>query len=447
MKKFITQNEAVERVKELGEDFIVIQNPDYIFPEFEIVPLAPKFFKPPEKISAIVMDMDGTTTTTEELCIHSLEFMVRQMSGRLSVDSWSGLTEIDYPFIIGNSTTKHVEYLINKYSDSFRNDSIMTGYFLAIVKTLSLGKDEGRKEEVRNNLYALNCGSLLENNHFLEFISKDDHSEDTFFEFSQFICGIYSPKINLNSLSDFVRVGIDIYYQKYHEILHNLKNKILVPNQFHHKKNLIEPMAGIGIFIAMIKGLLGDKITNLYPLILEYYKTKCGKDFIPSNEDEIKSKLKELSLSFVGNPAKLAVVTSSIFYEADIVLSEVFSVLQKEVDKWDLPSNSKTKIAMLFSDYHKVYDAVVSASDSNEIRLKPHRDLYSIALHKLSIPKNDFNKVIGFEDSESGTIAIRAAGINRCIAVPFAQTTNHDFSAATFIANGGLPQTILEYLI
>ena len=97
-----------------------------------------------------------------------------------------------------------------------------------------------------------------------------------------------------------------------------------------------------------------------------------------------------------------------------------------------------------FETYQKYYDGFVTASDSNEIRLKPHRDLYSIALHKLAVPKNDFNKVIGFEDSESGTIAIRAAGIGRAVAVPFAKTEGHNLDAASYISKGGLPEIILK---
>jgi beta-phosphoglucomutase-like phosphatase (HAD superfamily) len=70
--------------------------------------------------------------------------------------------------------------------------------------------------------------------------------------------------------------------------------------------------------------------------------------------------------------------------------------------------------------------------------LKPHRDLYSIALHKLNVSqKTTLSKVIGFEDSESGTIAIRAAGIGKCIAVPFAETSGHNLDAATHICNDG----------
>lgn len=95
--KYIEKSEIPFLYKGMGEDFAMIENPGYIFPRFEIVPLAKKS-KKVEDIVAVVMDMDGTTTTTEVLCIHSLEFMVRQITGRMSKEEWLGLDEEhDYP--------------------------------------------------------------------------------------------------------------------------------------------------------------------------------------------------------------------------------------------------------------------------------------------------------------------------------------------------------------
>jgi len=126
-------------------------------------------------------------------------------------------------------------------------------------------------------------------------------------------------------------------------------------------------------------------------------------------------------------------------------LREVFKIILSKIDKMLPNSNEKIKILNWFKDYKNYYDAVITASDSNEIRLKPHRDLYSIALYKLNMPRDKFNQVVGFEDSESGTIAIRAAGIGLSIAVPFAETSGHNLKAATYVCKGGLPEVILKY--
>ena len=114
------------------------------------------------------------------------------------------------------------------------------------------------------------------------------------------------------------------------------------------------------------------------------------------------------------------------------MIKQVFLSIQKEIATWPLSDKTKNMLIQNFIHYHTVYNSFVTANDSHEIRLKPHRDLYSIALQHLHISDEDMNKVIGFEDSESGTIAIRAAGISCAIALPFAETAGHDLSASSF---------------
>ena len=120
-------------------------------------------------------------------------------------------------------------------------------------------------------------------------------------------------------------------------------------------------------------------------------------------------------------------------------------LLQEQVAAWPVAQAKREHLLEKFSSYLNVFDSVITASDSSEIRLKPHRDLYSLALHQLGIPKEDFDKVIGFEDSESGTIAIRAAGIGLCVAVPFADTQGHRLDYASLVLQGGLPEAILRH--
>ena len=145
----------------MGNEFALVKNPRYIHPEYELYPLAPKIKKPLSNLTAAVMDMDGTTTTTELLCIHSLEFMVRKFSNRIDPKKWKGLDEVrDYPNIIGNSTTKHVEFLIKKYQNSFIRDEVIKSFLFAAAWSLSVGKDAKRKEEVQNNLIQAGCKNL-----------------------------------------------------------------------------------------------------------------------------------------------------------------------------------------------------------------------------------------------------------------------------------------------
>lgn len=449
-KKFADKKEAKQLISKLGEDFAVVKNPGFIHPDYELYPLALKTKKPVETLTATVMDMDGTTTTTEALCIHSLEFMVKKLSGRMKRDHWKGLDSVkDYPHIIGNSTTKHVEYLIEKYQKTFKNNLIIKSFLYAAGWTIVYGKDTKRREEVIQNLNDLNCSQLI-NDERLKKLNPltlpDDEDEE---QLSEYFYSKYKSQIKKFDFNSIVRIGIDVYYQRYHGILERIKlgeGKFIAENLFGDpNKHLIEAMPGIEIFLPMIKGFIKSNEDIYFEQLLVDYEFKSGKKFPEKNIDIARISFIKLCKYFVQSPLKVAIVTSSIFYEADIVLREVFKIIISTLDRIIPVSDDKLKILERFKDYKNYYDAVVTASDSNEIRLKPHRDLYSIALYKLNVPREKFNQVIGFEDSESGTIAIRAAGIGLSIAVPFAETTGHNLKAATYVCKGGLPEVILKH--
>jgi beta-phosphoglucomutase-like phosphatase (HAD superfamily) len=449
-KKFINKKEAKQLISKLGDEYAVVKNPGYIHPEYELYPLAPKIKKPVNALTASVMDMDGTTTTTEALCIHSLEFMVRKLSGRMIKQQWKGLDALkDYPHIIGNSTTKHVEYLIDKYQNTFKNDQIIKSFLYAAGWTIIYGKDAKRKEEVIQNLNDLGCTELIRDERVIKLNPStlpDDEDEE---QLSEYLFSQYSAQFKRPDSNSLVRIGIDVYYQRYHEILERIKlgeGKFIADNLFGNpEKHLIEAMPGIEIFLPMIKGLITSNEEIYFNQLLIDYEIKCGKKFPENKVDNARKSFGTLCKHFVNNPLKVAVVTSSIFYEADIVLREVFKIIYTKLDKMISDSDEKTKLLKMFNDYRNYYDAIVTASDSNEIRLKPHRDLYSIALYKLNVPREKFNQVVGFEDSESGTIAIRAAGIGLSIAVPFAETSGHNLRAATYVCKSGLPEVILKH--
>lgn len=449
-KKFANKKEAQQLISKLGNEFAVVKNPGYIHPEYELYPLAPKIIKPVDALTASVMDMDGTTTTTEALCIHSLEFMVRKLSGRMTKQQWKGLDSVkDYPHIIGNSTTKHVEYLIEKYQKTFKNDQIIKSFLYAAGWTFIYGKDAKRKEEVIQNLNDLNCTSLIKDQRLINLNPSSLPDAEDEAQISDYLFSQYSKHFKEPDFNALVRIGIDVYYQRYHEILERIKlgeGKIIAENLFGDpEKHLIEAMPGIEIFLPMIKGLLTSTEDIYFDQLLIDYEIKSGKKFPEKNIVKARKTFYDLCKHFVKDPLKVAVVTSSIFYEADIVLKEVFKIILSKLDKMLPNGRDKINILSKFKDYRNYYDAVVTASDSNEIRLKPHRDLYSIALYKLNVPREKFDQVVGFEDSESGTIAIRAAGIGLSIAVPFAETSGHNLKAATYICKGGLPEVILKH--
>ncbi len=450
MKKFVNSTKAIQLVHQLGEEFAVIKNPSYIYPPFEIYPLAPKQEQPLNHVSGIVMDMDGTTTTTEALCIHSLEFMTRKITDRISRLTWPGLNRLkDYPHIIGNSTTKHVEYLIKTYGKSIKSNALRRSYLEASLWFFIYGKDPGRLAEVINNLQNLGLKELLNDPHLDKMRRLKNRQKAIPTAACKYFIDKYGAMIKADNFSQIVRMAIDIYYQRYHEILAKIEDgngeQLSQELLGESNKHLIQPMPGIGIFLALVKGWLGKELTAFASILLPHLQ-KIDPIFVNRLDREIvKDQLYRLGCFFQNHPAKVAVVTSSIFYEAHIVLSEVFRILYSEVNQWPLSEKRKEIVKQHFANYQNFYDGFITASDSSEIRLKPHRDLYSIALHRLGIPPSKFKQVIGFEDSESGTIAIRAAGIGRCVAVPFSETAHHNFTAATHVIKGGIPETIIKH--
>jgi len=197
----------------------------------------------------------------------------------------------------------------------------------------------------------------------------------------------------------------------------------------------------VGLFLALVKGWVPPADSQaLAPLWL----AALEQDGQKGDRDLAEKDLVALALRFEEKPLLTGLVTSSVAYEMDIVLKTVFKAIQKEVLEWPVSEELKEKLHTAFGDYRQVLDVQVNASATSEGRLKPHRDLYSMALQRLGIPADGFDRVLGFEDSESGTIAMRAAGIGMAMAVPFQDTANHDLSAAAKVLPGGLAQAVLQ---
>ena len=235
-----------------------------------------------------------------------------------------------------------------------------------------------------------------------------------------------------------VRCAVTIYYQRYHYILEQLDEgrteglarRILKED----RADLIEPMPGAAVFLALVKGLLGEEPEAAFSAL------RARGDGAPPGAAE---KFFALCRRFAARPAKVGIVTSSIAYEARIVLKEVLRVIRGQVRGWDASAGLKERAHALFRDTDSLYDAFITASDSSEIRLKPHRDLYAIALQRFGLAPEDYDAVIGFEDSTSGVTAIKAAGCGMCVAVPFESTRRHDFTAADYVAWEGFPEILL----
>ena len=445
--KFADAQTAARLAGALSDQYAIVANPPYIYPSYDVYPLSKGTPVLEDGLLAAVMDMDGTTTTTEPLCINALDTMVRRCCGRADDPAWPGLDQQqDYPHIIGNSTTKHVEYLVRTYGDRFQQAEMRTHLVHGAAWTLARGKDPGRKRDLRNTLAALGVGAMVEDAAFQALLRVRDFGSAEARAGAEAVAEAHRDAFNFEGIPNLTRAGIEIYYQRYHELLgwvaegrgDEMAEQVLGPGG----KRLIGPMPGVGVFLALLKGWLGRDAAR-FADALAAPLTAAG--MLSENElPACRERLGQLGVYLEKHPARVALVTSSIFYEADLVLTEVFRIIRTEIPQWPVSDAKKSFLLERFAGPHHYYDGFITATDSSEIRLKPHRDLYSMAMHEIGLYPEDFGRVVGFEDSESGTIAIRAAGIRVCCALPFHMTTGHHFEAATRVCPGGLPEVMLK---
>jgi hypothetical protein len=102
------------------------------------------------------------------------------------------------------------------------------------------------------------------------------------------------PELNR---TDLVKLGIDIYYQRYHAILQRIKrgeSRQISAELFNDpEKRLIQPMPGILIFLSLIKGWLGNEAGKCRPDASERIRTEIrqshltGADTVQSFNDQI----------------------------------------------------------------------------------------------------------------------------------------------------------------
>ncbi|MEN6626683.1 MAG: hypothetical protein ABFD69_10700 [Candidatus Sumerlaeia bacterium] len=441
--------EAAQLVARLGEEFAVVRNPGYIHPPYELYPLAPRAVTPLPELAAVVSDMDGTTTTTEHLCVYSLDYMVRRMTGRLGREDWPGLGDRDHPHVIGNSTTKHVEYLVDAYGASLDRQAFLEALVESILWTLALSRDDTRRGEAQTTATILGIDELIRSQPAAALMRDKSFTMEQLRQVAHGLASGSLDTFHATERGDLVRGGIEIYYARYHQILEGIgqgQAETLARRLLGEGRRLIEPMPGVGLFLSAVKGLItpGEAGTLFDACAADLLRAKGRPVPEAGAMNSMRADFVKAVEGFNARPVPVAIVTSSLAYEARIVLAELFAVVRGMMADWPIPPASRDKLLEKFASPDDLYDGILTATDSSEIRLKPHRDLYSMALHRLGIGTERFGHVLGLEDSESGVIGIRAAGIGLAVAVPFDQTLGHDLSAATKLCPGGLPQVMFE---
>lgn len=451
---FVPFGKIPDLYRRLGErlgadEFVCVPNLEYVYAPFEVYPLAPHCRPPLEHVAAFAVDMDGTSTTTEPLALHALEYMVRRFTGRLTPAEWPGLDEkLDHPYVIGNSNFRHTEFLAERYRDRFDDAAFRQAFFEAVCWTLACMDDPQRRRDITQN--ARNCGlaALLDDAEFQRLVGGGSVTADNVGTMVPPFVARHGTALRCRHSGELVPAALDIYYYRYHAILRaiergrgqELSRELLGQSG----RRLIEPMPGYEVFVPLIKGWLGPEVDGLYDMLrAEYQRHAPGEN--AAELDAARPRLAALAERFRRQPAKLALVTASIAYEAHVSMKEVIAITAERVASWPIAAEHRERIAARLADYRDVFEGFVNASDACEHRLKPHRDLYSLALQQMSVPREEYAYCVGLEDTEPGVIATRAAGIGCAVALPNHDTRRQDYTAATMIVRGGLPELILRH--
>jgi len=431
--------------EELGSgEFAQVRNLDYVFSPSELYPLAPHVRPPLERIVAFAIDMDGTSTTTEPLALHALEYMVRRITGRPEKAQWPGLDErLDYPHVIGNSNFRHTEFLVQRYRDRIDPVAFAQAFIEAAAWTLACMTDAGRRRDVLENARHCGLADLLADAAFHRLTQRGEPDPEQVAP----LVAQHGPAFRPQHEGQLVAAALDIYYMRYHSILRRLEQgegDRLARELFGEGgRRLVAPMPGYDVFVPLIKGWLGPQADALYEPLREHLLRNAELGHTPAELDRCRPRLDRLADHFRQQPAKLALVTASIAYETHACIDEVMRVLVQQVQQWPVPAECRERIAERLADRAAVFDGFVNASDTWEARLKPHRDLYSLALYRMSVPKDEYRFCVGLEDTEPGIIALRAAGVGCAVALPNRDTRRQNYAAATEVIRGGLPELIL----
>jgi hypothetical protein len=201
-------------------EFACVRNLDYVFAPREVYPLAPRVQPPLARIAAFAIDMDGTSTTTEPLALHALEYMVRRFTGRLTPAEWPGLDEkLDYPHVIGNSNFRHTEFLVERYRAHLSHDAFRQAFFEAVCWTLAVMDDAQRRRDVSQN--ARNCGlsDLLDDGEFTRLVSGSTVTAENVGKLVEPFVRRFGAVFRCDHFGELVAAALDIYYLRYHSIL------------------------------------------------------------------------------------------------------------------------------------------------------------------------------------------------------------------------------------
>lgn len=423
-------SEATAELTAMGEEFALIPNPVGVFPPAEIVPLGPKFQVLDGPPSAIFVDMDGTLTNTEPLFLHQVEEVVRNTTGWHRVEDWAGIDpERDYPNIVGFSTQRNLEYLYPVARDAIRPAL----FFSEAVRAFAFLAKRDMPADIVRRIRALATVYGIEA------------------EVDQASAGVLpAPLVDTLarrypniSQEMFAHFGLLIFYADYIDILERVirGDGAEISRRIHGDASVpaVNAMPGVALLFAVTQGwLAGEETTALAAHLAD-----------PAWSDDERARaarhLARAAMAFHGGPCPVALVTSSGIFESRLVLQAVFRAVREEVSAWPIGEGARARILAGTQHPETFFSTVVTCDDVGEMRIKPWRDPYNLALARLGMDATAARSVIGFEDTEVGITAQRGAGVGIPCAVPLEFTRNQDFQGAAHVLHGGMLEAVLRH--
>ncbi len=439
--------DLLHRARRAGwSEFARVRNLDYVNARYELYPLAPHTPLPLERIRAFAVDMDGTSTTTEPLALHGLEYMVRRFTGRLLRTAWTGLDPVvDHPHVIGNSNFRHTEFLVERYRDAISPTALRDAFFEALLWTLANMDDPQRHHDVRQAARSCGLADLLADAQFQADVQQR-LSDRELSDCARAWVLRAGDRFRCTTTTQLVDAALQVYYLRYHGLLQQIAaGEPLSADMFPEfvDREPIAPMPGYDLFLPLVKGMFADGDADVvFERLRAAYEQSGAVDGAP---DVQRARVTRLIAYFRANPVAVALVTASIRYEAEACMKQVVRLIGERAQQWDVSSATRARIAEHFGRGLQVFDGFVHATLAHEARLKPHRDLYSMALFQMSIPVEDYGACVGLEDTEPGIVSLRAAGIGCAVALPNPDTRGQHYGAAARVVRYGLPELILDH--
>jgi beta-phosphoglucomutase-like phosphatase (HAD superfamily) len=441
----LSLEQATARLRDLSQEFAVIENHGVAFPPYDVVPLSPCHAHTDGPLRAVLMDMDGTTTLTEDLCIHGLTCALRDVTRRPDGSSaFNGLDhERDFPNIIGTSASTNVAYLMETYGHLLDPVSMQRNFLKSAAWNLNPHRDPIRRAEAETTVRICNGADVLDDPRFHQLLAQTDERALVDTPANETLVDALSSVFTFETSEQTGRAILDVYYIYLHgyfaAIARGEGHLVAADVYGDSTRPAIAPLRGVGLACALARGLLADCPNEVVALA----EQQAGR----AATDAERSALAQAAVNFGTAPTLVALVTSSGYYEARTILTEVFRGLRIEVAQWPVPSPVRERLVAAFASPEQFYDAIITADESHEIRLKPFRDLYTIAARALGLDHAALRNTVGFEDTWAGVTAMRCAGVGIPCAVPFEGSRSHDFSLAAHVFDGGISEAILAHAL